>query len=435
MLRRSIFASLAALSLTHVASGQDLFQYSLTPTGGGGPSPLTASGSSLWELTEDLIDTQGAFGGFSGVAFDSSLRYAGVDNAISISINAAGDSATLEFSALGAGARTFTFSGADISSQIESFFKDGADGELGAFMREMAKRSLVFVVDGNPSATTARASRYRYNRFGLMDDLRPRHDPVTRRGTVEPQAPQTGEGEYLAQSVRVTDSVDTGASTLRFDVSAGTIDSDIGDGTDFRFAVSNEYRFGERVALVLGLPFAYHKIEESEVYNVAIHVDLPISFVRRTEMDGWTWKVTPGLIAAGSGSTDFIAGGLMWGAGVTNLIGYDLGPWSFSFISQYDTYESVKLKYDTYEFDPDISQDIVTNGGRVAYALDDSWYLYGGLSYTTFLEDAAVDKYWSPALGARFRTGHGWDVNIGYEGDIGDGYDAHRLAGGIAWSF
>ena len=435
MMRRSLFATLAALSLAHAASGQDLFQYSLTPTGGGGPAPLSASGSSLWELTQQVIETRGDFSGFSGVAFDSSLRYAGVDNAISISINAAGDSATLEFTALGSEARVFTFSGANISNQIEDFLKDGADGQLGAFMREMAKRSLVFPVDGNPSATTARASRYRYNRFGLMDDLRPRHDPVVRRGTVESQIPRTGDDGARPQSVRVIDSVDTGTSTLRFDFSAGTIDTDVGDGSDFRFAISNEYRFGERVALVLGVPFSYHKIESSEVYNVAGHVDLPITFVRRTEMDGWTWKVTPGIVVAGSGSTDFLAGGLLWGAGVTSLIGYDLGPWSFSFISQFDTYESVELKYDSYEFDPDISQDILTNGVRVAYALDDSWYLYGGLSYTDFLEDAAVDNYWSPAAGARFRTRHGWDVNIGYEGDIGDGYDAHRLTGGVQWTF
>ncbi len=432
MMRRSLFATIAALSLAHAASAQDLFQYSLTPTGGGGPAPLTGSGSSLWELTEQVIETRGDFTGFSGIAFDSSLRYAGVNDALRLNINAAGDSATLEFSALGSNARVFTFSGANISNQIEDFLKEGADGELGRFMREMAKRSLVFIVDGNPSATTARASRYRYNRFGLMDDLRPRHNPVRRGGTID----SGGDSEaYSSQSVSVTDSVDTGRARLRFDVSAGTIDTDVGDGTDFRFAVSNEFRIGERVALVFGVPFSYHKIESSEVYNLAAHLDLPITFIRRTEMDGWTWKVTPGLIAAGSGSTDFIAGGLMRGVGVTNLIGYDYGPWSFSFISQFDTYESVELKYDSYEFDPDISQDILTNGVRVAYALDESWYLYGGLSYTDFLEDAAVDNYWSPAAGARFRTGHGWDVNIGYEGDTGDGYDAHRLTGGVQWTF
>ena len=429
MSRRTIFASLAALILTQAASGQNLFQFTVAPTGGGGPAPLTASGSSLWELTEDLIDTQGAFSGFSGVEFDSSLRYAGVDDAISISINAAGDSATLEFTALGSGARTFTFSGADISDQIEDFFKNGAEGELEAFMQEMAKRSLVFIVDGNPSATTARASRYRYNRFGLMDDLRPRHSPVIRRGTVE------GYDGLSPQSVRVTDSVDTGKAMLRFDFSAGVIDTDVGNGSEVRFAVSNEFRFGERVALVVGLPFSYHEIEGSEVYNVAAHVDVPISFIRRTEMDGWTWKVTPGLVAASSGSTDFIAGGLLWGVGVTNLIGYNLGQWAFSFISQYDAYKSIKITYDSYEFDPGISQNIMTNGVRVAYSLDDSWSLYGGLAYVNFLEDAAVDNYWSPALGARFRTGHGWEVNIGYEGDTGDGYDAHRLTGGVQWSF
>lgn len=441
MSKRSLIATLAALGFAHAASGQDLFQFTLTPTGGGGPAPITGTGSSLWDLTSDVIDTQGAFASFNGVAFGSSLRYAGVDDAIQYNMNAAGDSATLTFSALGAGAQTFSFTGSDIEGQIEEFFKKGAEGQLEEFMKEMAKQSLVFIVDGNPSATTARASRYRYNRFGMMDDLRPRYAPVTRTGTISPTDPgeaNAGEVQTPAdqpQTVDVTDSVDSGGSTLRFDFSGGVIDSDVGKGNDYRFTVSNEFRFGDRIALVVGVPVSYHEIEGSDAYHVAGHVDLPITLVRRTEMNGWTWKVTPGLLASGSGSIDFIAGGLLWGAGVTNVIGYDYGPWSFSVISQYDTYESVKLEYDDYEFDPGVSQKILTNGLRVAYRPDESWYLYGGLAYTDFLEDAAVDNYLSPTIGGGFRTEHGWNVNLGYEGDTGDGFDAHRLAGGIQWSF
>ena len=445
---RPLIVALAA-ALAPAALAQDLFQLSLTPTGAGGPAPITVGGSKLFSLTEGMLDQSGNFSSYGGVAFSASLRYAGVDNAMGFTVNAAGDSATLQFTALGSGATVFTFTGADLEDQITDFLGRGAAGELEKFMREMSKRSLVFIVDGNPSAATARASRYRYNQFGLMDDLRPRYTPVIREGEVipgreidhAPMDPGAGGGDIVHRfrrqpdRVRVTDLVDSGLSSIRVDVAAGVISTDVGDGNEIYVAVTNTFRFGDRVALVIGVPVTFHKIQSAEVYNAQAHVNVPITLIRRTKMDGWTWKFTPGLMLAGTGSIDFVAGGLLWGAGFTNVVGYNYGAWSFSYIAQFDFYDSIKLEYDQYEWDPGLTQQILTNGVRAAYQIDDLWAVYGGLAYVDFLDVAAVDNFISPAVGLWYRTEHGFVFNFGYEGDIGDGYEDHRGTIGLQWSF
>jgi hypothetical protein len=433
----------AAALLTSVASAQDLFQLSLSPTDGSPTAPVTVGGSKLLSLTEGMLDQSGSFSTFQGVAFQSSLRYAGVNNAMTFNVNAAGDQATLQFTALGGSARVFTFNGANLEDQITDFLGEGAAGELTEFMQEMAKRSVVFVVDGNPSASTARSSRYRYRQFGFGDDLRPRYAPVYRRGEVYEEVPNFGtdhappeDQPYTTRSrVRVTDTVDIGTSSLRFQIGGGVIDTDVGDGNEISFTVTDTIRFGDRVSLVMGVPVSFHKIQSAEVYNVQGHVDVPISLVRRTDMDGWTWNVTPGIVLAGSGSIDFVAGGLIWGLGVTNVIGYTYGDWAFSYILQFDFYDSITLKYDNYEWDPGLTQRILTNGGRIAYQFDEEWAIIGGLSHSNFLEDAAVGDYFSPALSLRYRTDHGFHVDFGYEADIADDYESHRANLALQWSF
>jgi hypothetical protein len=47
-----------------------------------------------------------------------------------------------------------------------------------------------------------------------------------------------------------------------------------------------------------------------------------------------------------------------------------------------------------------------------------------GVTYTDFLEDAAVDNYISPSLGIVGGFGS-MGVRVAYQGDFADGYDSH----------
>src|SRR5690606_34158627 len=102
---------------------------------------------------------------------------------------------------------------------------------------------------------------------------------------------------------------------------------------------------------------------------------------------------------------------------------------------QFTHYESIELSVDDYDFDPDLSQDVLINGARITAPIGDNAYAYGGLAYTRFLEDAAVEDYFTPMLGVGYRAGNGFDFRLGYEGDFGDGYTAHGARVGLAIPF
>jgi hypothetical protein len=233
----------------------------------------------------------------------------------------------------------------------------------------------------------------------------------------------------------VNDQVDSGGSVIGYDFSYGALETDPGDGTEINSYLTMETRIGDRVAVVLGTNFTYHEIESSDVYNLGLHLDVPITLVKREKMDGFTVKVIPGAFIRGGGSFDFVAGGLLYGFGATAVVGYNIGGFALSGIAQFDVHESIRVQYDDYEFDSGVSQQIMKVGGRAEYSFDDEIYIYGALAYTDFLENAAIDNYISPAGGIGMRTEHGFNINIGYEGDLADGYESHRGHVGLRFSF
>ena len=54
-------------------------------------------------------------------------------------------------------------------------------------------------------------------------------------------------------------------------------------------------------------------------------------------------------------------------------------------------------------------------------------FFYGAITYSSFLEPAAIDNYLSPAAGIGFRAENGLNFSIGYSGDIADNFESHQL--------
>jgi hypothetical protein len=449
-----IFRALAATvtaTAAASASAQDLFQVQVTPDD---PSVMgvTAGSSSLLDLTESLLDTTGAFAPLAGEDFGASLRYAGVDDAIRFRLENNGTRAELTFPTLG---ETYIFDATDgdVEDQIEDFFKTDGGKTIAAFLKDMNRRSVVAVTDGNPLATTARNARYKFDRFGLHYDMTLREKRIARG---EPamglwrQPEQTGGagGAGEGQSETPGPAPQSGRSSqgwivsgsedgmrVRLDGRVAMLDTDAGDGSSATLAASGEMRFNRHVGVALSLPLSYHEVEGADVINAGLHLDVPIAFIVPQEPDGLTWQLTPGALVAGSASIDMVAGGTFWGLGATNLLAYEYRGWSFSFATQFTHYESIELSVDDYDFDPDLSQDVLINGGRVTAPIGDNAYAYAGLAYTKFLEDAAVEDYYTPMIGVGYRTGGGFDFRLGYEGDFGDGYEAHGVRVGLAMPF
>jgi len=87
--------------------------------------------------------------------------------------------------------------------------------------------------------------------------------------------------------------------------------------------------------------------------------------------------------------------------------------------------EGFPIDIGDYDFDTDLSQQILKNGIDVAIDLGPGALLDVGITYTNFLEDAAVDNYWSPTAGISFRFSPDSGLRIAYQGDFGDGFQAH----------
>jgi len=131
MSRLSRFTLVAgAAALLSVSRRAALAQSPFTITGQtttGTPTQATVSGSSVVDLVDHLIESQQDFSSFQNQAFNASLNYGAVPNAIQFQRNAAGTSATVTIPSTGF-TRTFTgTSEADVRKKIEDFLvKEGA---------------------------------------------------------------------------------------------------------------------------------------------------------------------------------------------------------------------------------------------------------------------------------------------------------------------
>ncbi|MHC5007539.1 MAG: hypothetical protein ACYTGF_09310 [Planctomycetota bacterium] len=381
----------------------DLFEIFVVNTDGSGVPDLTVGGWELPELLEDLVNAQGAFASFAGVAFSADISFAGVANAINITVDPATQTATLTFTALGVGAQTFTFTGADLWQQLEDFLQDNLSDQLAEFIHAINLLSLVAVTDGTPLSTTALSADYVFDRFALHDDL-------TR---AERRAAATQE-------------LDIGLRG-RFDAYYSNIDTDVADGYSLALAPSMEYIFNRDLSIGFLFPITYTNIEDAEVLNAHIDVAMPWRLLHPSENNPLGLRVTPFGTLALSGSVDMVQGAIIGGGGLQGTATLELGELTLSASVQYSFHESIALRYESWEFDPHISQQILKAGGKVTQRLGDNLYIYGTFVYSTFLQDAAIDDWITPGAGLGYRLANGLNISAGYTGDIADGYNTHNL--------
>ncbi len=381
----------------------DLFEVFVTATDGSGTPDLTVTGSSLPDLIEDLVNAQGGFSSYTGVAFDADISVAGVVDAINITVDPVAGTASLTFTALGPGAPTFVFTGGNLLAQIEQFIQDNLSGQITEFLRAINTLSSVAVTDGSPISTTAMTAEYVFDRFGLHADL-------------------------TAWERRDSDFRHTGAGFQgRVDVYYNTIDTDTGDGQSVAIAPSLQYTFDENVAVALLFPISYMTIEGSEVFNLQMDLAVPINLVLPDEVVPVGLRVTPFGTLSSSASVDFIAGGLFGGGGVLGTLYLDLGGFQASASAQISFHESINLSYAGYSFDPGVSQQIVKAGFKVTQSIGENFYVYTSFTFSSFLQPAAVDEFITPGAGFGYRTRSGLNISAGYTGDIGNGFNGHQL--------
>ncbi|MBZ0252880.1 MAG: hypothetical protein K8I02_06020, partial [Candidatus Methylomirabilis sp.] len=390
-----LFAALVGLAPASARAG-DLF-VAFVRTADNLPLRTAAiSGDSIVDLVEDFVRNQGAFAQFAGRRLEASLTYAGVPDALRFSIDGAGTQATLTL--LTGYTRDFIAGDrASLFGLIEDFIQKDGSREWARLLRELAQTTIVGLTDGNPVAMTAVVADDAFRQFGLEAS-------VTR-------AQKRYEEEGGAAS----------GLQFRLDPAYTYIDTDVGKGNRITIAPALGYRFNDRFAVSLSIPFAYADIEGSEFYQGGLELGIPITLVvpdRRTPLK---WQVTPWGVGAASGSVDYAAGGLIGGGGVTSLLAFDL-PMGFtvSMGNQIGFYEGQTIDYDEYEFETAISQQIQKHGGRLSKTVGEFAFVDASLVWTDFIQDAAVDDYLTPGGGLGVFLGERSRLRVGYSADLGE---------------
>jgi hypothetical protein len=402
---RSVIAFAVAVLTIAIdgARADDPFAFTARTTSGT-PQTIRVSGSSLPDLAEDLVRTQSQFLALQGQAFDASLRYGGLSNAVRYSQNAAGTSATLAIPSTGF-SRTFTAANEeDLRDQIEDFLReDGAD-EYARFLREINERTVIGVTDGNPQATTALLSDLTYEQFGLH------REPVPMMG-------DPGEG-----SNRVS-------GGLRMGLEGGVFDAGGSDGFYGTAILNGGVRFSEFVGLSFPVLLNYRDVEGAGVYQVGGAVALPVLLLPPSS--GTSWQVTPAILGGASGSVDLAAGGTFVGGSLTSSISMHFFSHAlrFTMANQISFFEGFPIDVGEFDFETDLSQQVLKNGLKVTYSVNRAFLVDAGLTYTNFLSDAAVENYLTPSAGVLLRMGENSGIRLGYRGDFGDDYTAH--GGGV----
>jgi hypothetical protein len=384
------------LGLGSAAFAADLFSITAQTTSGT-PEQSTVGGQSVIDLADQLINNKEQFAVFENRDFAATLTYAGIEDAVRFSGNAAGTEVTLAIPSTGF-SKTFTGTDRDdLEQQIEDFLKKEGSKQWSAFQKKVNELSTVAVSDGNPQATTAWLANQHFSKFALQQSL--------------------------------FDSPAKGGGHLQFDATGEMISSDNGDGHRVGAALTSMHRFGDRVGLSFSIPLNWRQIESANVFDLGLELGLPIGLIPRRQGRGLGWQVTPFGFGAASASVDYAAGGLLVGGGMSSHLSYQTGQFIFTMGNQVGLYEGTPVSLDEYRFDNDVSQVILKNGGKATWRPNEkgALLLEAGLTYTNLLRDAAVNNYWTPFVGIGLGKAADPDsgLRVGYAGDFGSGYTSH----------
>ncbi|CAN5582647.1 hypothetical protein BH10PLA1_BH10PLA1_01690 [soil metagenome] len=362
----------------------------------GSSSSASVKSSSVPGLVDNLLNAQGKFQEFDGQDYTASLKYGGVKNAMTFQSNATGTDVILRIPSTGL-RKEFTGNTRDeVQQQIKDFLLKDGSSEYAKFLEQINKQSLLGVVDGNPHATTALMSDHAFRTFGLN------------------RSPARIENSPANNDV---------ASSFRFDVEGGVANNDEANENYVTGSFGTGF-VGERFGVTVSTVLNYRDIEGSSFYSVGEELGLPILLLTAHSGNGLSWQLTPTAIIAGGASYDAAAGGTMWGVGIVSALDYRLGNFVFTLADQIAYYKGFNASIGSYEFATEVDQTLLKNGVGVAYLMGRT-YVDASVAYTNFLQDAAVDSYWTPSVGFGWKFGTASGLHIAYKGDFGDNYSSN----------
>jgi hypothetical protein len=383
----------------------DLFGVEVTYGGG----TISQSASSLPDLVEALTKNQDAFAPLVGQDFTGSLTYYGIPGAVSVHVQ--GDTQLTVTSPLTGLNRTFTGTNRDdLEQQLKDWLLKEGGRVVAELMKAAAKESTAAIIDGNPSAATARMADRAFSTFGLYPAT-----PAMRGST---------KGSYLG---------------LWADAKRSTADTPVGsvDSSQYGFNVPWWLDFSSKVSLIGNLSGQYMDAEGTAIYGGGMDLGLGIRLASRGENDRFGWQVTPFAGLHGVGTYDGASGGLLDHFGIANRFEFMLNQdVQLVVASQFSYYDSLKLKIQEVEIDPELNQQVVKNAVMLDTPVGSAKWLHvnGFAMDTRFLKDVAVDGYQTVGGGLSMRKGHtSLNGYVGY--DIADNYNSWNFGVGLGFDW
>lgn len=406
-----------ALSLCVGASAKDLFEFNAVTTDGGPFVSITQGTSNLPDKVSELVDGTGQFSQLNNRAFTASLRYGGVPQALLFNIQPAGPNWVAQLtSPFDPTVISRNFVGAtrlDLENQIDQYLEQNGLGDLAKLMASLDKRTIAGALDGNPTAATSVAANAYFGEYGL-------------------RATETAE-ESSAE-----DTASTSRSGIAMTADAGTFRSQEFQGETYSWTPMVPLAIGDsrRVRLEFSLPLNYTTIEGADQFRAGGQLAVAMLLKKRGKDQPWLWQVTPHAGTLVAGSVDMLAGGMLVSGGATSYLSYRWNGWEFSMGNHASFHEGLSVTVGDYEFNPDVSQQILKNGFKVGRSLGQRWYAESYVIDTEFLQDAFISRFLTVGAGVGYRGANrkGYAM-IGVYGNFGDDYTSGNLQFGTGWKF
>ncbi|MDR1817409.1 MAG: hypothetical protein LBR07_04380 [Puniceicoccales bacterium] len=466
---RALLAPLIACLLlvgSGTVSAADLFSVQLNDTNNAAHT-ATAGGSSLLDLIEEVIKNKNDFASFKNADFTSSLDYLGIAGAIKI--DATSGEITLDIPSIKYRRVFGSIAGDrdDIADDVEDWLLKGDGlGVYSKFLKEMAKKSLVAINDGNPSATTARAATRAFFHFGFspVEDMfilpleNAKNDAKADAKTDAKTSGKKSETCALPWCDCATRNRYYSGLALQF--SAGNFTAGDFKGTYADFSIPWRAHCGRRVDLAMEINFNGTEIEDAQVFGFGLQFALPIHIIKADARgDRWNWRITPFAGADVRGSMDMIDGAGIWMAGGVSALDFRVLNWfALSLVNQLSLHKSVAVPigdgddgwsygtggfYDSEfagskasgDLDPDVSQLVLKNALRAGFAPCGWFFGSVHVAHTRFLRDATVKDYFTFGAAITLHSLRDWRFQAAVNYDTGSHYKAATATLASVWSF
>ena len=431
MNRRFLLAILAVPLLRSTAFAADPFVFTETTTSGT-PQMVLIKGHSIVGVTDDLLLGYRSGSTLYGRDVSATLNYGGVPNALKLTASADHTTATLAYPGSGRPAQTFSSAGAtypasSLDNQVYNSITDSRNQNWENLQERLDQNSYVMPADGNPSAATAFLADESYGRFALLRDQEP-------TGAVR-----------LNPNRSPSDVADFYEPVVTLDIDGSHINTTGFDGYDMRWELAATGKITPHIGYSVAIPYQYRRLAGTDSETVAIEAGLPIDLLGIGKRPAVAWTVTPFVEFAYNDSRDLGSQMGIFDGGVASRLAFRFGrdrDWALSFGSQFTGYDGIHYDnndgydddgydgsyYDGYNnhdvFRGHVSQQLFKTGVQVLHDFGHGVSVDVGVTYSSFVENAAVDQWWTPRVGVGWQLdkhlGMRWDVS----GDLANHYTA-----------